>query len=523
MTNLHESLKTGIDPRNGPAEEPNASASSKLFQQLQGLIEEEMVVIRADGKTNIDALGVKLGNLENRLKLKKNEELDTAVARVIGLEDILRIMNTDPENRVQDLPDHLRRLNDRVGGLETLFAEADRRAEKSVAEEQALDPRAQARQLMAENLETDVNLARLIDADPRLTPEYAEMQDRWFRGGEHALTREDQLSTARAHDFCARTSQHPRGDAKPALEFLDQSDPQAALSTAFAPGAGLLVSPTIDSRIRMIMAEFSAIVDLANKPPVASNRYVWYQETGTKPTVTGGREDVTPTSTSTLEGWEPRSCDIFHLVAKVPIFRDQLEDSSQDLVRLLTTMVGKQFGIQASTWTMTGAGVDEPNGLLTDGTVPTLNTGVADEVTLVALTLLSAQVKAGYLRNAVYIFGDDAYKAAIVELDDSGRPKWQPSTREGSGAQFAGHRVFRDTYFNAATTVTPDKVTFTAGDKVAWFGDPSQHFIMPQRRGTLVVRDEVTSAPTSIVYSLDARVGFAVDLHEAGVLMVVNS
>ena len=187
--------------------------------------------------------------------------------------------------------------------------------------------------------------------------------------------------------------------------------------------------------------------------------------------------------------------------------------------------MARRFAKVMSQWVVTGSGAGEPWGVANDSGVTEVVTGVADEVTLHSLLFLTTQLPAFYRQNAQYVVGEDAYTAAVIELDADNRPKWNPSTSAGTPPTLYGYAISSDTYFQAADTVTAEKVTFTADDIVGAFADWSQFVIMPERHGTRFLRTESAKAGESqqIDTAWYMRAGFAVDLAEAGRRLKVST
>lgn len=513
---------SGYNPQNGPAGEPNPKAKEALARMITDEVHAELGRVQEQLGVTVDEkirecgaeAGLEIANKLNKLEWAQDPEKAKALMKIIGLEDTLRVMATcDLEH--ESMPGHLRTLNERVGGLEALIAEAESRRDRHA--EDSLDPRAEYITLAKDRLMTDSRLRAALEVDPRLSLEYTDLTNKYLRRGPENLTSEEKALFGRGKAF------------QQMVRKQDYNGPwtqeaMAALAPDFTPGAGLFVSPTVDTRIRQRLTEFSPIVGLAKRVPVGSNRYEWMQETGnlpddnvTGPHSTGG----TANTEETL--WEQRATDVHILEVYTPLIRAQVEDSSQDLIALLTDMAARQMGSTLSGWVVAGDGASEPWGITQDSGVTSVNTGVADEVKVASLLFLMTQLPGFYRANAQYVVGDDCYTAMVIELDGEGRPKWQPSLSDGTPPTFAGYRVSSDTHFTAATSSTIDKVTYAASTKVAAFADWSQFVVMPERHGTRFVRSEVATTPQQIDVAWFQRVGFSVDLHEAGRLLNVSA
>lgn len=88
----------------------------------------------------------------------------------------------------------------------------------------------------------------------------------------------------------------------------------------------------------------------------------------------------------------------------------------------------------------TGSGTGQPQGAITAGTVG--KTGASGNVatfTWADLVDLEHAIDPGYREGARYMMSDQALRAIKVVLDGTGRPIWQPSTREGEPSQINGY------------------------------------------------------------------------------------
>lgn len=510
-----------FEPQNGPATQPSAHAFDTLYQRIVDRLNTENHLLTDQVRADHAAMGDEALALKNRvakLDWMNEPEKRKGLETVIGLQDALDKFDRS-ETPLESMPEILSELNNRVGGLETLIQEAEHRKPPQGVD--SLDPRAEYIEAHSETLMQDPKLRAAMALDPRLSLDFNALTDRYLRRGRHALAKEQEELFAKANHFvrnCIRKDDFEANGFTPEL--------MNAIRPDFTPGAGLFISPTIDARIRQKLTEFSPIINLVPRAPSGSNTYEWMQETGALPTSTTVSPHAAGGAVNTNEElWSTRKTDIFTVVTEIPIIRQMLDDSSRDLLGLLTNLVARRFAKVLSQWIVTGTGAGQPYGVTVDSGVTTVNTGVADEVTLHSLLFLKTQLPGFYEQNAEYVLGDDAYTAAVIELDADGRPKWNPTTAAALPPTLYGDRVHRDTYYQDADTVTAEKVTFTAADVVATYAAWSQFGIMPERHGTRFLRTESAKAGESqqIDTAWYARMGFAVDLAEAGRNLVVNA
>ncbi len=141
---------------------------------------------------------------------------------------------------------------------------------------------------------------------------------------------------------------------------------------------------------------------------------------------------------------------------------------------LIIQRLGYKFGIAAEKGYLVGTGAQQPLGLFTasnDG-IPTtrdVSTGNAQTAfTLDGLLEAKYSVKAGYRRNAKWLFHRDAVKMLAKIKDGEGQYVWQPSVVMGQPDMFSAAPVLESEY-------VPN--TFTAGLYAGLYGDLSYYWI----------------------------------------------
>lgn len=141
---------------------------------------------------------------------------------------------------------------------------------------------------------------------------------------------------------------------------------------------------------------------------------------------------------------------------------------------LVMNRLGYKFGVSEEKAYLTGNGNKRPLGLFTasnDG-VPTSRdvvSGSATDLTVDGLITAKYSLKAGYQKNAKWLFHRDGV-ARIAKLKDAnGQYLWQPSKKDGEPDMLLGHSINQSEY-------VPN--TFTTGQYVGMIADFSYYWIV---------------------------------------------
>ncbi len=220
----------------------------------------------------------------------------------------------------------------------------------------------------------------------------------------------------------------------------------------------------------------------------------WVTETGTRNEVTGltyGKERITPSEMTYL--------------AKASLA--MIEDSAFNLEQELVEEFSRAFAALEGTAFISGNAVGQPEGILTNASVPHIPSGDASLIKADSLISLTYQIKAGYRKNAVWIMTRQT-QALIRGLKDavSGNYLWQPGLLNGQPDRLCGYPVLECVDMPAAT----------AGLFPIVFGDFSQGYLIVDRVQFMVQRLAEKYAETGEVgFLARRRVGGQVIIPEA--------
>lgn len=199
------------------------------------------------------------------------------------------------------------------------------------------------------------------------------------------------------------------------------------------------------------------------------------------------------------------------MYALVDISQQNLEDSAFDLEGELSMEFVEQFAVKEGTEFVSGTGIGEMEGILTNTSVGTSNSGSAGTVADAdgqanGLITLKHAIKTGYARNGTWIMNRTTL-GSVRKLKDADKNYiWMPGIALGKPNTIDG-----DPYVEV-----PDMPNEGAGLKPVAYGDFRRAYTMVDRVAIQVQRDPFTQATSgNIRFIARKRVGGAVVLAEA--------
>lgn len=463
-----------IEPQNDAAKK-TADVSKPGAQQLIDRINEEFKDIRNAFQSRCTSMDEALA----KLATISNPEVQAAIQNIANWEEQLGIL-------VNGKDDGEGSLMDRLSEMEVAF---DKMGDAPDPTAMVADPRALAFEMFADRAAENPNFRDSLQVDPRLTDDYARALHLYLRKGEPALAHNDKrFHLARGASFVRDGWDISASN----MERWLSPEVQNNLSTDWAPGGGIFVTPTQEERIISKVQEGAALLSLAGQKTTNSNRHEFTRATGRKPTVfqRGERQDMQRNTERTF--WQKFGIDIHEDQTEIELTRAAIEDSGRDIVQEIEALVVDEQREVESKIVWDGDGQNEGQGLLSDSDVQIIKTGTADTLPLFRLTQVHVDIKPKFLPNAAYILSIGALMAAVLENDGLGRPLWQPSLPDGTPTLFNGYRWHRDAFLTREIAVSDSAVTFATGAKVVTFGDHAEAFWQVRRRGTSVLFDEIT-------------------------------
>ena len=213
----------------------------------------------------------------------------------------------------------------------------------------------------------------------------------------------------------------------------------------------------------------------------------WVAESGTRSETTGyngGLEEI----------------PAHEYYAMVDISEQDLEDSVFDLEAEMQSEFATQFAKAEGTAFVSGDSVGKPEGILTNSSVSSVNSGSGTALTADGLLTLVHSIKSEYSRNGTFIFNRSTLAAIRQLKDTAGQYVFQPGMMLTGGVT---NTILGYPYVEA--TDMPD----VAGSaKPVVFGDFARAYMIVDRVSMAVLRDPFTQATTGNVrYIARRRVG----------------
>lgn len=196
------------------------------------------------------------------------------------------------------------------------------------------------------------------------------------------------------------------------------------------------------------------------------------------------------------------------LYANPAISQGALDDAAIDLESWLRDEVESEFSRQEGISFASGDGVNKPFGLATYvtgaanaakhpwGAIQVVNSGAAATLTSDGFVDLFYSIPAALRTNAKLYTSRLAQSAMRKLKDGQGNYLWQPSFAAGQPATLGGESIVE----------VPDLPAIAAGNVVAFYGDMASTYLVIDRVGIRVIRDNLTNKPYVHFYTTK-RVG----------------
>ncbi len=220
----------------------------------------------------------------------------------------------------------------------------------------------------------------------------------------------------------------------------------------------------------------------------------WVSETGNR------AETQTPTF-----GMENIPTHEMYGMAKAT--RQDLEDSVFDLQAFLQAEMSEQFGVTEGAAFVNGTSVGQPEGIMTNSSIGTVNTGVAADITADSLIDLYYEPKEQYLNTSTWCMNRSTMKTVRKLKDGEGNYLWAPGIRTDARPA---------TLLDRPYIIAPDMPSIGASTYPIIFGDFGRGYIIIDRLDLEFMADPYTSKASGMIeFSARRRVGAQVIIAEA--------
>ena len=223
-------------------------------------------------------------------------------------------------------------------------------------------------------------------------------------------------------------------------------------------------------------------------------------------TETGARPESEPS-------FEQIDVKNFEMAVTVPVSQVLLEDANVDLSSYIAAHIGRRFGQKEARQFVVGNGTTEAEGVLTSAEV---NAFEAAGVTVTADELIDLfySLNTAYAARGTWLMARGTMAAVRKLKDTDGSYLWQPSIAAGQPATLMGRPVIE----------AVDMPAIAADATPIVFGDFNQGYLIADRVGLTIQRDDFTGADNGIVkIRARRRVGGRVVLGEALTKLVLAS
>jgi len=289
------------------------------------------------------------------------------------------------------------------------------------------------------------------------------------------------------------------------LEGLDAME-RKALTVSNDSTGGYLAPPEYVRELLKTVTEISPIRSIARirstgarsiQVPKRTGQFAaqWVSESGTRSETTGwnvGLEEI----------------PAHEQYALVDISEQDLEDSVFNLEAEMQSEFSEQFAKAEGAAFVSGDMVGKPEGFMTNGSVSSVNSGDANEITADGLISLVHNIKSAYSSNGTFVFNRTTLAKIRKLKDTAGQYVFQAgmSLQGGVTNTILGH-----SYVEATDMPSEGNNTFPVA-----FGDFRRGYMIVDRVNLAVLRDPFTQATTGNVrYIARRRVGGQVIQAEA--------
>ncbi|WP_244631280.1 phage major capsid protein [Aureimonas sp. ME7] len=285
------------------------------------------------------------------------------------------------------------------------------------------------------------------------------------------------------------------GDDETGLRSASRAGPRAAMTAGSNPDGGYLAPVEWDRTITGRLKEISPIRQNATVQAITGSGFRkvyndravgsgWVGETASRPA----------TATPALSVLDFNTGELY---AFPFVSRQILEDAEVNLEQWLADEVEVEFSRQENIAFLAGDGANKPFGILTYvtgganaakhpfGAIKTTVTGDASKLTPDAFISIVQDTPSAFRPNAKFYLNRQTVSAARKFKDAGGNYIWQPSYAAGVPATIVGESVVE----------VPDMPDVGAGAIAALYGDMAATYVVVDRRGILVLRDELTNKP----------------------------
>lgn len=368
--------------------------------------------------------------------------------------DAVKEVRKIAEEKGIDSPE-FKALSERVDDVFKKDEEAHQKAikEKAESDKKTLDLEAKVKDLEIEI----VKGAASSDVNHKEMPEYKALQQ-WFKGGVLSLDAE-------------------QGTLLKEAKTMRMDD-----STA----GGATTTVEMDTELLKEITEISPVRQVSRVKTISKMVLMVPTRTGIPEAFYEGEAEQGQQSQSQ---YGSEQLVAHRLQTSVPITQDLLMDSQFDMQSQINQDVGEAMAFKEGNKFVLGTGVKQPEGFLVN---PDIVAGASTSSTIGTIdpddmVLLTGKLKVGY--NPLYGFNRTTLAFLRTLKDGDGRYVWQANLTLSAPNEINGqpYALFQD---------MPD---IAAGNLSVIYGDFMRGYLVTDRTGMMIIRDDVTLAEKAIV------------------------
>ena len=254
---------------------------------------------------------------------------------------------------------------------------------------------------------------------------------------------EKAAATAERKAFAAYLS---RGDSAPADELK-------TLTVANDPQGGYLAPPEVASEFIRNLVEFSPIRSVASVRQTTAPAVIYPKRTGVTNAKWVGEIEERPKSEPSFG---QAQIEVHELATYVDVSKQLLADSGGQAEAEVRQALAEDFGQKEAVAFVSGSGVKQPEGILTNDAIPVVNNGHATNLGTDALIALMYALPAMYRNRGTWALNGTTLAALRTVKDANGAYIWQPSLQVGQPESLLGRPVIEMVDFpDVAAAATP--------------------------------------------------------------------
>lgn len=290
------------------------------------------------------------------------------------------------------------------------------------------------------------------------------------------------------------------------LKAYGRSIKKKALSTDSNADGGIFSLPNFEMSVVKGIREQSPVRQVARVITIGSgdSLEIPVRDTTISSQNAGERENVSNTGTPT---YKMVRIQTHERSASPALTRQMIEDAFLDIVAEVQRDGQEEFAVQEGNQFISGSGVDEAEGILTNGDISSTDSGSGTAFDFDDLIDLQTALKQGY--QGTFMFSRQT-RGYIRKLKDANNNYlWSPNV-----AADAPNTLLGDPYLLATDLASPASGNFSANDVPVLYGDFQRGYYIVDRLGLDVLRDPYSNRPFIEIY-MRRRYGGQVVLPEA--------